>query len=122
MTTYAIKVDTDNKIEIVEFDPTKSYETIKEAVGGGLFDCVPISSLGVDMWIDDEGKLVDEPVWNAFATSLWVKEYGMTDAIAGDVIITGGTDEDGNTLGISKDKAIELLMVVRETIDFIIKA
>ena len=120
MKKYAIKASANGAIDIVEFDELKSYETIKEAIGGGTFDCISIPSLGVDMWIDDEGKLMDEPKYSSFATVLWTLEYGMTDIVAGDVIITGGTDDEGNTLGLTKDGVIEVLTAVKQMMERII--
>jgi len=112
MQTYAITVTSGNDINIIEFDKSKSYDTIKQAVGGGYFDCVRLPNLNVSMWIDDEGKLVDEPKWNHFGTALWVNEYGMTDAIAGDIIITGGVDIHGATLGLDEDDIPQILMAL----------
>lgn len=120
MKKYAIKATANGAIDVVEFDELKSYETIKEAIGGGTFDCIRIPSLGVDIWIDDESKLMDEPEYSSFATVLWIHEYGMTDIIAGDVIITGGTDDEGNTLGLTKDGVIETLTAVKQMMERII--
>jgi len=107
---YAIKADAaGTMVEIVEFDESNSYETIKEATGGGWIDCVRIPMLGVDVWIDDEGKLTDSPDLNAFGTALWFIQYGMTDFIAGDIIVTGGVDAEGNTLGLTKEKATQVI-------------
>jgi hypothetical protein len=116
MTKVAIIAKAREMIEIVEFDESDSYNTIKDAIGGGTFDCVRINSLGIDIWIDDESKLMDEPTPNAFATALWLYEYGMTDYIAGDVIITGGVDSEGKTLGLTSDKALEVVEVAHDII------
>lgn len=112
MQTYAITVTSGNDINIIEFDKSKSYETIKQAIGGGTFDCISLPSINADMWIDDEGKLVNEPKWNHFGTALWVTEYGMTDAIAGDIIITGGVDINGVTLGLDEDDIPQILIAL----------
>jgi hypothetical protein len=115
MTKYAIKVTTDNKIDIVEFDSSNSYNLIKEAVGGGLFQCIYLPKLNVDLWIDDEGKLVNEPIINAFGSALWVGSYGMTDYIVGDIIVTGGNDGDGKTLGLTEEQTVAVLKSANDT-------
>ena len=113
MTKYAIKANADNSlVEIVEFDELNSYATIKEATGGGWIDCVRIPLLGVDVWIDDEGKLVENPKLNAFGTALWFLQYGMNDVVVGDIIVTGGIDEEGNTLGMTREKSIQVISEV----------
>jgi hypothetical protein len=116
MTTYAIKVKSDPVVDVVEFDATKSYETIKEATGGGLFDCITLPSLGIDMWIDDEGKLVNDPQINAFGTALWLNEFDNPDLICGDIIITGMPDAEGNTTGMTKQQTVEVINKVNEVV------
>jgi len=116
---FAITVTTDNNLDVIDFDESKSYETIKAAIGGGTIQCIHLPSLDVDMWIDDEGKLVNEPVINAFGSALWVDSYGMTDLIVGDIIITGGVDDEGHTLGLTFDKAA---MVLKRANDVMKKA
>jgi len=115
---YAIKADAaGTMVEIVEFDEANSYKTIKEATGGGWIECVHIANLGVDVWIDEEGKLTDSPNLNAFGTALWFTQYGMNDYIAGDIIVTGGVDAEGNTLGMNKEKAIQVIREVMKMTD-----
>jgi len=116
MSKFAITATADDSIELIDFDESNSYQTIKDAIGGGYFDCVHIKSLGIDIWIDDEGKLFNNPQPNTFATALWVYEYGLTDYIAGDVIITGGVDDMGNTLALTADQAVATFNAAHETI------
>jgi hypothetical protein len=117
MSKYAITVTADNDLNVVDFDESNSYNIIKKAIGGGTFDCVRINSLNVDIWIDDEGKLVNEPVVNAFGSALWVHEYGMTDLIVGDIIITGGVDDEGKTLGLDFDEVIKVLKAAQDVME-----
>lgn len=85
--------------KVVDFEMGESYDLIQSTVDG-IFDCVRINSLGVDVWIHDEGKIIGLPV-NALATMLWFHEYGLTDVLAGDVLITGGVNDEGETLGLT---------------------
>lgn len=104
----ALKISTDNAREVVEFDNTTSYETIKSAVGGWI-ELIRIPSLNVDMWINEEGKLTNEPIQNPTGTALWVENYGESDVIIGDIIFTGGTDNSGSTVGLS-DAQLDALL------------
>lgn len=121
MTKYAITATADNKLALIEFDESKSYKTIKEAVGGGCFDCIHLPTFDVDMWIDDEGKLVENPEYNPMGTTLWVIEYGPSDIVVGDIIITGGTDAEGKTLGMTKEKALEVLTGVQKFSELVLQ-
>ena len=105
--------NTDNDIDVIEVEEGKTGNAIRDAVGG-LYDCIHIPSLGVDMWINDEGKLEGLPI-NANGTALWVSQYGMTDIIVGNIVVTGGVDEQGNTLGIDVNKIIEVLELANNT-------
>ena len=98
----AIKALVDGTIELVEFDNDNSYETIRDAVVGP-FDCIAFPTLGVDMWINDEGKINGLEL-NVFATALFVTEYGYEDIVCGDVLITGGPDSEGRTLGLTDEQ------------------
>ena len=105
--------NTDNDIDVIEVEEGRTGNAIRDAVDG-LYDCIHIPSLGVDMWINDEGKLEDLPI-NAMGTALWISQYGMTDMIVGNIVVTGGVDEEGNTLGIDVNKIIEVLELANNT-------
>ena len=114
MTQYAIKATANNDLDVVEFDPTDSYNIIKESIGGGIFQCIYLPELNADMWIDDEGKLFSEPVINAFGSALWVNSYGMTDMFVGDIIITGGADSEGKTLGLTQEQVATIIKAAND--------
>lgn len=109
----AITITASGVMDYIDFDESKSYETIRQAVDG-MIQCINIPSLDVDMWINDEGKLVNDPQFNAFGTALWTSEYGMTDIIMGDIIITGSPDDEGYTKGLDSKKALEVIQVVQD--------
>lgn len=93
--------NTDNTGGIVDFEGDTLVNLIRETVGGP-FDCVTLRQLGLTMWVHDEGKLLDQPL-NPFGTILWNAEFNSTDVIVGNILITGGTDAEGNTLGLSQE-------------------
>ena len=88
----ALLVTTDNRFIPVE--DLKSSE-IAERIGARVFDMVTgLSVPGVfenaAMFVDDEGLLLDEPKPNLFASMVSQR------LIAGDVLIAGDEDENGN--------------------------
>lgn len=98
MTTLAIKITTNG--EVVPLDST-SLETLQEAVGGWV-QAITIRP-DITMWLNEEGKINRAP-HNPVGQSLWNNVYGKdTDYIVGDVVLTGGTDDNGETLPISNE-------------------
>lgn len=104
MTTKALWITTAG--ELVELNDI-SLTALQEAVGGwvqaiGLKD-------NLTMWLNEEGKLMQLPhnlkgqaVWDAFFQE-------GSDYIVGNIVLTGGADEDGETLGL-EDYAVSALM------------
>lgn len=78
-----------------------SYSVLSDAVGGYI-ECVELNP-GLSLWVNEEGKLIGLPT-NQVATRIWDTVFGFnTDIIKGDVILTGGADSEGNTLGLSDE-------------------
>lgn len=102
----AVIIKTDGSKSVVEFDSTTSYDTLSKAVGGWI-ECVTLRD-ELDMWVNEEGKLIGLPQ-NPIATALFADSFGTSDVIMGDVIITCGTDQEGETLGLGEAQ-IEYLM------------
>lgn len=97
--------------KVIELDGrTVPYDTINESVEGW------IEHVGLDddksMWVNEEGK-VDNLPYNPLATLLWEQNYGYTDVIVGPALITGGTDEEGETLGLTDVEVSEVLEAIR---------
>jgi hypothetical protein len=113
-----LTVSVENTIKLIEVENGGSYQAIRDGVGG-CFDCVHIPSLGVDMWLHDEGKILEMPM-NAFGTALWVSQYGMSDFIAGNIVITGGVDKMGETLGLTIEQAMKVIELSQQTINTIV--
>ena len=93
-------------------DTDISLEFLQKQVGGWVqVVALPNESDDTDtvaLWVNEEGKFSGLPI-NALATELWVRSYGKTDVIVGNVVITGGTDSEGETLGLSDAKTLELM-------------
>ena len=88
--------------EVKELDGI-SLQDLQSAVGGWVqaIDLAP----DLTMWLNEEGKLVGLP-HNLTAQKLWDKTFWVgSDFVVGDVVLTGGTDEEGRTLPLATDTA-----------------
>ena len=92
--------------EVREFTRETEYDVIRTAVGG-LIEAVSLRDYGLTLWVNESGKLNDLE-FNLFGTALWASNYGLTDVIVGDILITGGTDDEGYSLGLT-DEELQLL-------------
>lgn len=86
-------------------DGESQLKELQEAVGGWVqaVDFTP----NLTLWCNEEGKLIGLPI-NPMATFLWEKYFGLTDVICGNVIFTGGTGDEGETLGLTEETAKQL--------------
>ena len=108
----AVVIKTDGTKDIVEFEVGKSFDLIQKSVGG-YFQVIDLPKAKADLWVNEEGKINNLPQ-NPIATSLWVDEYGYTDIICGNIIITGGVDEMGETLGLSLEQVAKFMNYDRQ--------
>lgn len=103
----AVVIKTDGTKDIVEFEVGNSFDLIQKSVGG-YFQVIGLPKSNADLWVNEEGKINRLPQ-NPLATGLWVDEFGYTDAICGNVIITGGVDENGETLGLTLEQVAKFM-------------
>lgn len=107
-----ITIKADGTMEIVEENLT--LEFMQGAVGGWvqavelIREADEIQDTTVSLWLNEEGKFSGLER-NNVATYLWARSYGLTDVIMGDVVLTGGTDEDGDTLGLTEGQVSDLM-------------
>jgi len=101
----ALRINTDFTTEVLDIE-TDSLKKLQEAVGGW----VQAADLRDDLtlWCNEEGKLINGMLTNVIGTHLWEKSFGMTDVIMGDIVFTGGTDDDGDNLGLPTAWLVQL--------------
>ena len=107
MAIKAIRINTDGSFTHVEVDDNISYH-----VGGGYFQAITSATGETTFWMDEEGKLKGLPV-NQTATLLLYRlnpAFRQRDVLVGPVLVTGGADDEGETLPVSSE-AIEALEV-----------
>ena len=103
----ALVLTTNNTVEVEQdTDEFVSYATLSRAVGG-MIEAVTLPN-GLTLWVNEEGKM-DGLAPNVYATRLFVSAFGAVDVIVGNAIVTGGADDDGETLGLTDEQVAELV-------------
>jgi hypothetical protein len=104
----ALVLKTNSTIEVEEdTNEFVSYATLSRAVGG-MIEAVTLPN-SLTLWVNEEGKLDGLPV-NEYATKLFASAFGSgIDIIVGNAIVTGGADDEGETLGLTDEQVAELL-------------
>lgn len=106
----ALVVTTDGKAIEKPIDNDTAYEVIRDGVGG-MIEMVVFNDQ-VTMWVNEEGKLIGLP-HNKPAQAAFNEVFGSgRDFIVGDVVFTGGADEEGNTLGLTPEAVESVLDLV----------
>lgn len=104
--------------EVVELDITADSLTTLQTAVGGWVQAIDIAT-DLTMWCNEEGKLISLP-HNPFAQFMWDKAFGAhTDYIVGDIVLTGGTDEEGATLGLSDEQTAIIAGIVAKVRQFV---
>lgn len=104
---FVVEPDGTNYIQHFEQAPLRILQGIVE----GLIEPIEITQ-GLTLWVNEEGKLTGKTP-NLVATNFYTRKYGVVDIVVGTVVFTGGTDEEGETLGLT-DETIQLLQQVTD--------
>lgn len=107
----ALKLNVHGETQVVDLDaPEGSYEVIRSAVDGWI-EAVDLSD-EMTMWVNEEGKLIGL-IRNDMATKMFREVFGNVDVIMGDVIFTGGSDDEGETLGLTDEQLEKLAQATK---------
>lgn len=92
-------------------------EQLQSAVGGYV---QPIDlTQNLTMWCNEEGKLTGL-AHNPYAQFMWDEVFGChTDYLVGDVVMTGGTDDEGETIGLTEEQVAILVNTINTVCDFV---
>ena len=106
-----VTLTVEGRMELHDHLPT--LLNLQEAVGGYV-EAVsfPLAGSEATMWLNEEGKLVDEPQRNWKADVVCPTSGG--DWTAGDVVFTGGVGPEGETLGLNEAQLAELRRIERD--------
>lgn len=98
----ALRIDVDGTTEVLDLEaPQGSLKVLQEAVGGWV-EVVDLTEQ-VAIWCNEEGKIIGLPK-NSFATELFQLQFGAVDVINGNVVLTGGADDEGDTIGLTDEQ------------------
>ena len=103
----AVKISADGAKEVVELEYGNVLKALQEAVGGYI-ELVSLRHFVADLWVNEDGKM-HHLAPNALATKLWHDEYPTAEKLLGDVIVTGPSDDKGETLGLNDEQVSFLL-------------
>ena len=100
----ALKVSAELATEVIDLDaPQGSLKVLQDAVGGFI---QPIGVGNVELVINEEGKIFDLP-YNEYGTRILRKAYSTDDYIVGDIVVTGGVDDEGEWIGLTDEQVTQ---------------
>jgi hypothetical protein len=103
---------------VIELDLTTSSLATLQAAVDGLIEAVPLAN-DLTMWCNEEGKLLGLP-HNPFGQFMWDKVFGAhTDYIVGDIVLSGGTDSEGEAVGLTEEQREIIKQIIRRVQEFI---
>lgn len=107
MKLKAIKITVSGAITCFSMDKLEELKQLQTAVDGF------VQAIGIGdeltLWCNEEGKMMGLP-HNPYAQKLWDNAFGVdTDYIVGNIVLTGGTDDDGHTLGLTDEQIDNLV-------------
>ena len=116
MKGLTLTVNDDGTYSITEFDG--ELEQLQAAVGGWI-EPIPTSE-NVTIYVNEEGKIYGLPV-NRLAMDVWIRwdEWRCMiagDWIAGNAVVVGGVDDDGETMDLSDLDRRWVKRVAREAV------
>ena len=107
----ALKLNVHGETEVVDLDaPEGSLKVLQSAVDGWI-EAVDLSD-EMTMWVNEEGKLIGL-IRNDMATKMFREVFGNVDVIMGDVVFTGGADDEGETVGLTDAQIASLLQATK---------
>lgn len=116
VTKRAIRITTAG--EVSELDLSMDSLTVLQNGVGGWVEAVDLAR-DLTLWCNEEGKMNGLP-HNPFAQFMWDRVFGAhTDYIVGDIVLTGGADDEGYTLGLTDEQAGIIRNIVAEVRGFV---
>lgn len=105
----AVIIKVSGQTEIVDLDKADNELELLQGVVGGWVQPVDVKE-DMTLWCNEEGKIMGlVPNLQAMDKTSAHEVLMPGDIIAGDVIVTGGTDGEGETLGLTTSQVAELM-------------
>ena len=104
----ALKVNVHQEVTVLDLDaPEGSLQVLQSGVGGWIEQVTITPEL--TMFVNEEGKMEFPAIVNAYANAMFAKRFGAgIDTIVGDVVLTGGMDDEGETVGLTDEQVRSL--------------
>lgn len=106
MTGKYLWISADGRWAVESITPKTSYVSISTGVGGWIERVRVVRAqrkfgfdFPLDMWVNENGRLDCLPL-NAIGTDL----YCCGEPIVGHIVLTGGTESDGSTAGLTDEQ------------------
>jgi len=109
-TIKALVVDLEGQTEVITIPPGQFQSEFRKTTGAQYFDHLALAA-DLDVWVDDEGLLTQPVEVNRYLTQL--RDEFWTDSgidippgwppLAGKALLTGGANDEGETLSLSDD-------------------
>lgn len=106
MKKLALMITPEGKVSKLDLNSSNELKQLQKAVGGYIeaVDLMP----DLTMWVNEEGLLMENLQINLVA-------YGFyTNPIMGNIVFTGGTDENGDTTALSEDYELAIRRVAKQ--------
>lgn len=98
----ALLIDTEGHAVELDLDSKEgSLKTLQTAVDG-LIQAIDINQ-NLTMWLNEEGKILGLPI-NSLGTAMYRRATEVKDIIVGNIVLTGGVDDEGDTLGLTDEQ------------------
>ena len=112
-TKQVIVITPEHEVSVQQMPVAGEYNFLNTAVAGYI-QAVELDEelAGITIWVNEEGKL-DRLPYNQKATYLWEKSYGFTDVICGTAVLTGGSDDEGETLPLTDVQVAQILALLK---------
>lgn len=109
------EINLKGEISVIEFETEELVKKCYDFIGTDIVECVHLASLGLTMWLDEEGKLKNDNLPNLDGTFLFMKEFLVQDLIMGHVVFTSDkTDDEGWALGLEDEQLEKLKKLILE--------
>lgn len=89
-------------MDIIGNDKFVTGAAISEIVGG-YFQAIELTER-YTLWVNEDYSSLDEVVLNPLAVLVWNRYFGQAEPIFGNAVVTGGSDEHGNTLSLTANE------------------
>lgn len=96
----------------VSLDPDDIAGQLARLIDCDIFDVVHLED-GIDVFVDDEGLLVERPVLN-LALTVIAHALGTPAVLFGTGVVLGGDDDTGDTLGLTGAQRQKVLDAMRQ--------